>query len=210
MTVWKKKTLAEALAAVSTAHPQDEALVIAGHRLSYAELRDNVREVALGLRALGINRGDHVAVCMGNSLEWVVLFYAAASIGAVTVPVNTRFKADEMLYCLKQADVKLLFIADRFLQIDFITLLRGICPAVDLKLPDAALPLLQSVVVLGKDVPAGAIGYADLLAQGAVFDERQPPEVHPDDVLLMQFTSGTTSYPKGVMLSHDNMLRNAA
>ena len=70
--------------------------------------------------------------------------------------------------------------------------------------------LLQSVVVLGKDVPAGAIGYADLLAQGAVFDERQPPEVHPDDVLLMQFTSGTTSYPKGVMLSHDNMLRNAA
>jgi fatty-acyl-CoA synthase len=210
MTAWKKQTLAEALAAVSTAHPQDEALVIAGHRLSYAELRDNVREVALGLRALGINRGDHVAVCMGNSLEWVVFFYAAASIGAVTVPVNTRFKADEMLYCLKQADVKLLFIADRFLKIDFIAMLRGICPAIDQKLPDAALPLLQSVAVLGKDVPAGAIGFADLLAQGAAFDERQPPEVHPDDVLLMQFTSGTTSYPKGVMLPHDNMLRNAA
>lgn len=210
MTTWNRQTLSEALTAVAAAHAHDEALVIAGRRLTYAELRDNVREVALGLRALGINHGDHVAVCMGNSLEWVIFFYAAASIGAVTVPVNTRFKADEMLYCLKQADVKLLFIADRFLKIDFIAMLRGICPAVDNKLPDPALPLLRTVVVLGSDVPAGAIGFAGLIAKGAAFDERQLPDVSPDDVLLMQFTSGTTSYPKGVMLSHDNMLRNAA
>jgi fatty-acyl-CoA synthase len=209
-TIWKKQTLAEALAATAAAHAQDEALVIAGRRLTWAELRDNVREVACGLRALGISRGDHVAVCMGNSLEWVIFFYAAASIGAVTVPVNTRFKADEMLYCLKQADVKLLFITDRFLKIDFIAMLRGICPAVDRALPDPALPLLQTVVVLGQDRPDGAIGFADLLARGAAFDQAYPPEVKPDDSLLMQFTSGTTSYPKGVMLSHDNMLRNAA
>lgn len=210
MTTWKKQTLGEALGSVAAAHPQAEALVIAGRRLTWAELRDNVREVALALRALGINRGDHVAVCMGNSLEWVIFFYAAASIGAVTVPVNTRFKADEMLYCLKQADVKLLFIADRFLKIDFIAMLRSICPALDRRLPDPALPLLQTVVVLGSEVPAGAIGFADLVARGATFDERQLPEVSADDVLLMQFTSGTTSHPKGVMLSHDNMLRNAA
>ncbi len=207
---WKKQTLAETLATVATAHPQDQALVISGRRLTYAELRDDVREIAMGLRALGINRGDHVAVCMGNSPEWMIFFYAAASIGAVTVPVNTRFKADEMLYCLKQADVKLLFVADRFLKIDFIAMLRGICPAVDKKLPDPALPLLHTVVVLGEDIPAGAISFAGLIAKGAAFDERRPPEVLPDDVLLMQFTSGTTSYPKGVMLSHDNMLRNAA
>src|SRR5690606_24637900 len=138
-----------------------------GRRLTWAELRDNVREVARGLRALGIGRGDHVAVCMGNSLEWVIFFYAAATIGAVTVPVNTRFKADEMAYCLKQADVKLLFITDRFLKIDFIAMLRGICPAVDRALPDPALPLLQTVVVLGQDLPAGATGFTDLLARGA-------------------------------------------
>ena len=210
MTAWKKQTLAETLAATADAHAQEEALVISGKRLTWAELRDNVREVAQGLRALGISRGDHVAVCMGNSLEWVIFFYAAASIGAVTVPVNTRFKADEMLYCLKQADVKLLFITDRFLKINFIDMLRGICPAVDQKLPDTALPLLRTVVVLGKDVPAGAIGFADLLSQGAACEQHWPPAVSPDDVLLMQFTSGTTSYPKGVMLTHDNMLRNAA
>lgn len=209
-TVWKKQTLAETLAATAAAHAQEEALVIAGRRLTWAELRDNVREVACGLRALGIGRGDHVAVCMGNSLEWVIFFYAAASIGAVTVPVNTRFKADEMLYCLKQADVKLLFVTDRFLKIDFIAMLRSICPALDRGLPDPALPLLQTVVVLGQDLPAGAIGFADLLAKGASFDATFPPAVKPEDSLLMQFTSGTTSYPKGVMLSHDNMLRNAA
>lgn len=209
MTTWKKQTLLEFLTATADAHPQDEALVISGKRLTYAELRDNVREVAQGLHALGISRGDHVAVCMGNSLEWVIFFYAAASIGAVTVPVNTRFKADEMLYCLKQADVKLLFVTDRFLKIDFIEMLRGICPALDRQLPDAALPLLHTVVVLGRDVPAGAIGFSDLLTKGAVHEEPWPPDVHPDNVLLMQFTSGTTSYPKGVMLTHDNMLRNA-
>jgi len=210
MTAWKKQTLAESLAASADARAQDEALVISGKRLTWAELRDNVREVAQGLRALGIQRGDHVAVCMGNSLEWVIFFYAAASIGAVTVPVNTRFKADEMLYCLKQADVKLLFITDRFLKINFIEMLRGICPALDHQLPDAALPLLATVVVLGHDVPAGAIGFADLLGKGAACEALWPPAVSVDDVLLMQFTSGTTSYPKGVMLSHDNMLRNAA
>ncbi|MBM3372852.1 MAG: AMP-binding protein, partial [Betaproteobacteria bacterium] len=122
---WKQQTLAEALAETAHAHPQQEALVIGSRRLTWAELRDNVREVARGLRALGINRGDHVAVCMGNSPEWAIFFYAAASIGAVTVPVNTRFKADEMAYCLRQADVKLLFIADRFLKIDFIAMLRA-------------------------------------------------------------------------------------
>ena len=210
MTTWKKQTLAEALAATAAAHAQDEALVIAGRRLTWAELRDNVREVAHGLRAAGINHGDHVAVCMGNALEWVIFFYAAASIGAVTVPVNTRFKADEMLYCLKQADVKLLFIADRFLKINFIEMLRGICPALDRTLPDPALPLLNTVIVLGEDVPAGAISFTELITKGAAHDEAYPPEVKADDVLLMQFTSGTTSHPKGVMLSHDNMLRNAA
>jgi len=165
--------------------------------------------MAAGLRALGIRRGDHVAVLMGNSLEWVTFFYAAATVGAVTVPVNTRFKPDELAYCLKQADVKLLFLVDRFLKIDFVDMLRAVCPGVDRTLPDPAFPLLGHVIVLGSDVPAGAMTLEAMLAAGAPASAAAE-EVRPDDVLLMQFTSGTTSYPKGVMLTHDNMLRNAA
>jgi fatty-acyl-CoA synthase len=84
------------------------------------------------------------------------------------------------------------------------------CPAIHSKLPDAKLPLLTTAVVIGTNVPAGAISYEAFVARGASHSQGESAEVRPDDVLLMQFTSGTTSYPKGVMLTHDNMLRNAA
>ncbi|MGE5523968.1 MAG: AMP-binding protein [Rhodospirillaceae bacterium] len=207
---WSPRVLSEVLAHNAGVRSDAEALVIDGRRLTYGGLDERVTGMRQGLRALGIRRGDHVAVCMGNSLEWVTFFYAAASIGAVTVPVNTRFKTDELKYCLQQADVKLLFVVDRFLKIDFIAMLREVCPAVDTALPDPGLPKLQSVVVLGEEVPRGAIRFDDMLALGATYDEPDLEMVGPGDVLLMQYTSGTTSYPKGVMLTHDNMLRNAA
>jgi fatty-acyl-CoA synthase len=210
MARWNAQTLADALARNAELWPEQEALVIGDARLDYAEFQRRVDETALGLRALGVKRGDHVAVCMGNTVEWAVFFYAAATIGAVTVPVNTRFKADELAYCLKQADVKLLFVVDRFLKIDFIAMLREICPGIDTALPDAALPRLENVVVLGSDVPKAALRFRDMVALGETCDAPSFDEVTPGDVLLMQFTSGTTSYPKGVMLTHDNMLRNAA
>jgi fatty-acyl-CoA synthase len=207
---WPRQTLSTTLANAARERPAQEAIVISGRRLTYAQLWQAVQEAAAALHASGVKRGDHVAVCMGNSVEWVVSFCAAATLGAVTVPVNTRFKADEFEYCLKQADVKLLFVIDRFLKINFIDMLRGFCPAVDTRLPDANLPQLNDVIVLGDDVPKAATGYADFLARGANAVELPLDAVQPDDVLLMQFTSGTTSYPKGVMLTHDNMLRNAA
>lgn len=184
--------------------------MIDGRRLTYSQLWNSVKQVAAALHALGIRRGDHVAVCTGNSLEWVQFFYGAAAIGAVTVPVNTRFKADELRYCLKQSDARLLLVADRFLKIDFIEILRDVCPAVDRRLPHRDLPLLEHVVVLGADVPKAAIRWETMLALGDKGRGLELPQVLPDDVLLIQYTSGTTSYPKGVMLSHDNMLRNAA
>jgi fatty-acyl-CoA synthase len=210
MPHWNAQVLSDVLARNAELFPQQEALVIGEGRLTYGDLHEKVHEMVRGLRALGVKRGDHVAVCMGNTVEWVIFFYAAATIGAVTVPVNTRFKADELAYCLKQADVKLLFVIDRFLSIDFTQMLRQICPAIDQGLPDASFPLLQNVVVLGADVPRAAIRSTDMLALGETWDDPDFDEALPGDVLLMQFTSGTTSYPKGVMLTHDNMLRNAA
>ena len=221
MQDWQPHTFAQALASAATRWPDQEAVVVGDARVTYRRFWQDVRQTAANLKRLGLERGDHFAICLGNSPEWATLMFAAATIGAVTVPVNTRFKADELLYCLKQADVRMLVIADRFLKIDFVAMLRGICPALDRQLPDPALPLLRSLIVFGRDVPAGAIHAAELESphpspqrpqeggQPISMPDETSEGVQPDDVVLIQYTSGTTSFPKGVMLTHTNMLRNA-
>jgi fatty-acyl-CoA synthase len=200
--------LPAALARAASLAPRDEAVVCNGRRITFAGLVGEVDRVAAALVAHGVKRGDHVGICLGNGIPWIMLFHALGRLGAVTVPVNTRLKPEEIAYTLRQSDTSLLFIADRLLKIDFVDLLRGICPAIDGTLPDAALPRLASVVVLGSEAPAGAMTFDAFLAKG----EGQPvpaASVAPGDPLLIQYTSGTTSFPKGAMLTHRNMLLNA-
>jgi len=176
---WAEQTLGQVLARQAGERGDAEALVTAGGRFTYRRLFSKAKEAAASLQALGIRKGDHVGILMGNDERWLSLFYGAALIGAVTVPVNTRFKTAEIAFCLKQADCKLLVYAGRFLNIDFGAMVRetGFANAVE-------------VSQLGP----GSYQHAD---------------VAPQDILLIQFTSGTTAYPKGAMLTHDNMLRNA-
>jgi len=171
---WKPQTLGQVLE-----NRTGEALVTAEGRFSYKQLNEKAKSAAGAMQALGIRRGDHVGILMGNDEHWLSLFYGAALIGAVTVPVNTRFKTAEIDFCLKQADCKLLFYVERFLNLDFGSMVRdtGFKNAVEVR-----------------NLPSGA--YAE-------------ETVSPEDILLIQFTSGTTAYPKGVMLTHDNMLRDA-
>jgi fatty-acyl-CoA synthase len=212
-TAWQPRVLGQVLADSVAARGTADALVTACMRLSWQELERRSVEAARAMHALGIRRGDHIGILMGNNAAWVTLFFGAALIGAVTVPVNTRFKSSELAFCLKQADVKLLFLADKFLGIDFAAFLREVEPAVDHRLPGAALPRLERVVVIGDDVPGGTMAWRDFSAAAEAVDfrafEAARGPVTPDDALLMQFTSGTTAYPKGVLLTHHNMLRNA-
>ncbi|UUZ66503.1 AMP-binding protein (plasmid) [Polaromonas sp. P1-6] len=169
---------------------------------------------AAALHVAGVRKGDHVGILLGNNGSWIQTFLGIASIGAVTVPVNTRFKVDELRFCLKQADVRLLVFSDEFLGIDFRELLRGAEPALDSALPGNELPKLFKAVMLGQGaLPAGAISHADFLAAGRAVDTAEldafAETVRQDDVLLIQYTSGTTSFPKGVMLTHANMLLDA-
>jgi fatty-acyl-CoA synthase len=207
------QTLYQVLAAREKTRGSAEALITASASLSYAEQHQQVRRAAKALHALGVRRGDFVGILMGNDETWVTLFYAAATLGAVTVPVNTRFKSSELAFCLAQADVKVLFTADRFLGIDFLAYLREAEPAIDHALSGAKLPLLRQVVVVGSEIPPAAIGFNAFLAGGSGVPDSVldglAAEVRPDDLLLIQFTSGTTAYPKAVMLTHDNMLRDA-
>jgi fatty-acyl-CoA synthase len=176
---WTPQTLRALLEKQARESGTVEAVVTPKTRVTYQELLELSRSVAGKMQAMGLGRGDHVGVLMGNDEKWLSLFYGAALIGAVTVPVNTRFKAAEVEYCVKQADCKALFYVPRFMKQDFAS-------------------FIDKIEIVKVDVSAS-------LPERAY----RPVEVSPDDVLLIQFTSGTTAYPKGVMLTHDMMLRDA-
>jgi len=179
MSGWTPKALGRFLAARD---PAARALVTPTARLGYDELLHRAMQAAGGLHALGLGRGDHVAVLMGSDEHWLSTFYGAALLGAVTVPLDTRFRAAELEYCLRQADCKALVYARRFLDDDDEAMLREMRPR---------LPKLAHAVAVGELEP-GPVPAA---------------KAAPGDLLLIQFTSGAC--PRGVMLTHDNMLRNA-
>ncbi|WJD72296.1 AMP-binding protein [Pseudomonas asiatica] len=199
------------LSDIASRYPEHDALVADDGRISYRELQSQVEVTARSMLALDLQRGDHIGVLMGNSVQWAVIWYAAASIGLVCVPFNTRFRTEELAYGLNHEDVRAMFCFDRFLgKIDFMAMLRELEPALDQALPGSALPMLRHVVVFGEQVPAGALAAEGFFDQGnriamAELDAARA-EVAADDTLLIQFTSGTTAFPKGVMLSHASML----
>lgn len=160
--------------------PSTEALVTRSSRLTYGELLEKAMGAAGAMQELGLRKGDHVGILMGNDEKWLSLWYGAALIGAVTVPVNTRFKRAEIDFCLKKSDCKALFYVRSFLNIDFESMLAGIKP--------------PTCVEVSEALPSGRFS---------------PVPVKDEDPLLIQFTSGTTAYPKGAVLTHHNMLRDA-
>lgn len=200
-------TTAEALGRAVILAPDVEAVVSACRRVTYAALDLEVSAIRKSLRRAGVSKGDHVGICLGNGTDWVALFLAIGAEAAVAVPINTRLKNDEIAYALRQAKVSVLFVVDRFLNIDFIDKLRSICPAIDKQLPDPALPTLQRVVVLGgAETPVGAQSWSEFIDDRG--EALPAPVCRPDDLLLIQYTSGTTAAPKGVMLTHRNLLAN--
>jgi fatty-acyl-CoA synthase len=169
-----------------------EALVTPTRRLRYGELLQAAQRVARAMHGLGLRKGDHAAILMGNDEYWLTLFYAAALLGVVTVPLDTRLNAAELEFCLAQADCRAIFLAPGFFKRDCAAMLREI---------ENRLPLLEHKVVLGE---ASWRDFA-ALERGQWIHSA----VKPYDLLLIQFTARTTAAPKGVMLTHDNMLRNA-
>src|SRR5215213_3346039 len=189
-----------------------------GLRYSYAEFRDECDRVAKGMIALGIGKGDHVGIWATNYPEWVVAQFATAKIGAVLVTVNPSYRTHELHYLLQQSDASTLLMIGSFKTSDYVGMINQLIPelrdAEAGNLQSAQFPKLQRVIFIGKQRHAGMIQWSDLAELGAdVPDERLAERqvgCHPDDVINIQYTSGTTGFPKGAQLTHFNIVADAS
>ena len=179
---------------------------------TYYELNNKVDRIAKGLLGMGINKGDHVAVWATNYPQWLILLFATAKIGAVLVTVNTSYKEAELEYILKQSDSKALFICDGLKDVDCEKAIYSVCPELKTckkgKLESKTLPRLKIVVSMDNWYN-GMYNWNEIEDFGILIEDdeyqKAKESVMPDDVVNMQYTSGTTGFPKGVMLTHKNI-----
>ncbi len=203
-------TVPALLDAVAARWPAREAIVFGDERISFAELRDRSRLLARGLAALGIGPRDAVAIWLPNRPAWFVAQLACARLGAVVVALNPRYRAHELAYILGQSDAVALLLTDRLGPTDFLDTLDRVLPGlrhgVPGELDEPAFPRLRHVIVDADDPYPGCHRLADVLAlgraAGAGAAGASPPG--PDDVFTLLYTSGTTSFPKGAMITHRN------
>ena len=209
-----EKTLGQILDETAAKYPDNEALVyLDGPRYTYEEFKEIVDTVAKGLIKLGVKKGDHVAVWAYNVPEWVILQFATAKAGAVLVTVNTYYKAKELEYLLKQSDTRFLFLVDKFKDVSYVETLYKVMPEIKKGEKPANFPMFEKAIYIGKEKFDGLLNFDDIVEMGKeVSDEilkEREASLHHHDVVNMQYTSGTTGFPKGVMLTHYNIINNA-
>ncbi len=212
-------TIGEVLAETSRRFPDSDALVFPalGLRLSYSELDRVVDEAARGILSLGLSRGDHVAVWATNVPEWVILQLATARIGVVLVTINPANRIYELEHALAGCDARALFLIDRFKSSDYFSILREACPELVRDPPGAlqsqAFPKLDWVVTLKGATPPGCVSWKAMIERGKSLEgSRLRAETRrqaPQEPINVQYTSGTTGFPKAAMLTHRNLLMNA-
>ena len=220
MSDFVNKTIGQLVKDTATRYPENTALVSLefGIRQTYREFYKTCRDVAKGLMAMGIKRGDHVAVWTTNIPEWVYLQSALGMTGGVLVTINTNYQTHELEYILKQSDSTSLFLIDSYRDTSFYDTVRQVTPELDScttgSLVSEKLPLLKNVIYIGKkENTPGMFKFSDLIKMGEKITEQELDErmnsLSDGDVINLQYTSGTTGFPKGVMLTHHNIVNNA-
>jgi len=203
---------------IAETYPDNEALIYheRGLRYSYREFNQVCRQVAKGLMRLGIGKGENVAIWAYNVPEWVILQFATAKIGAILVTVNTAYKSAELEYILDQSDSTTLFMVKSFKDTDYVATLNAVVPELAAAKPGtlstAKLPFLKNVVFIGDETPGGMLNFAQIVEMGKEVSDAELAAVEATldrhDTINMQYTSGTTGFPKGVMLTHHNLVNN--
>ncbi|MBG9946032.1 AMP-binding protein [Brevibacillus formosus] len=212
-------TIGNMLDDTASKYQEKEALVYheRGLRYTFGEFQAICNQAARGFMSLGIQKGENIAIWATNVPEWVISQFATAKMGGVLVTVNTSYRVHELEYLLRQSESTTLLLIDSYRDANYLAMIQEICPELQTCEPGALqskrLPHLKNVIYLGNERQPGMFLWSDLLERAALVTEEEriarQATLLPDDVINMQYTSGTTGFPKGVMLSHVNIVNNA-
>ena len=187
-----------------------------GIRWTYADFQEEADKLAAGLLAVGVEKGDRVGIWSPNRPEWLAVQFASARVGAILVNINPAYRPAELEYALNKSGCKALLTAAQFKGGDYLAMLQELAPELAEcepgELSAAKLPRLRAVVRVGDDRTPGMLNYPELLARGGPAHRSRldslSAELHPDEPINIQFTSGTTGAPKGATLTHNNIVNN--
>ncbi len=201
--------------------PTRDAIVAPEFNMSWSwkQLNIETTKIAQGLLALGIGKGDHIAIWATNVPQWLLLLFASAKIGAILVTVNTNYKQFELEYLLKQSDTKMLVMTKGVGSNNYIDHIQGLFPSINHhswedEIENSDFPFLKRIVLIDHDIhsPKGMIAFHHLCSLGEKIDPEEVEKISASlsthDPVNMQYTSGTTGFPKGVMLTHYNIANN--
>ncbi len=185
-------------------------------RFTFQQFNERVNQLAKGLLAIGISKGDNVGIWATNVPDWTTFMFATAKIGAVLVTINTHYRSFELEYLIKQADLKALALIDSFRDHDYLQTINELIPELSSsqrgQLRSEKFPELRNVIFIGQEKHRGMYNTRELMLLGDQYDNSELDSIKEalcqHDVINMQYTSGTTGFPKGVMLSHYNILNN--
>ena len=184
----------------------------------YKQFKDICNQCAKAFMALGIQKHEHIAIWANNVPEWVLTQFSTAKMGAVLVTVNTNYRSFELEYLMKQSDSTTLILIDGVREADeYLNVVYDVCPELKTcepgKLKSAKLPLLKNVIFIGDKKHPGMFTWKEVMTMSDKVSDAElyarQNSLEPDDVINMQYTSGTTGFPKGVQLSHTNLIGNA-
>ena len=211
-------SLSKLLREKTAENPNQEFMVYSDRdlRFSYAQFDKRVDDMAAGLYAIGVRKGDNVGIWATNVPDWLTYMFACARLGAVAVTVNTSYKLHELEYLVRQADLTTLCLTDGVKDSNYVQMIKELVPELDEYergcLKSKKFPYLKNVVFMGQEKYRGLYSSPELLLLGQHVDisiiHQIENEITADDVVNMQYTSGTTGFPKGVMLTSRNIINN--